>query len=401
MVQMNPIQSILIPEYLKKFQCLGSDCSDTCCGGWNVDINKSAFKLYKELIDNTESHPNLLTKKINNNNPELYGTLHLENTMCPLLDNNALCTIHKENGEKSLSNVCASYPKISNVINEVMLQQSALVSCPEIARLALLNKEGIGFILEIFPQNERILINNNTNYNSANSDLRVYFNKIQCYIVDILQNRNLEIEDRMIYLGLLIDNLSKLQLSNTEEQLELLFSEINELIRQNEISGKLSPKLSVQYNFITNIIIPEDLSIIKNLKFLRLIEEIKSKYQSNFSLFESALEHFLQNFHKKYSYIFENYLVNHVYNLMFPFNGNYLFEEYMKLTLNFVFVRFLIISLFHERNGYEEVEIIELIQSYSRGLGQNEKAFNNIVKAVKADGNNNLSFMFLLLKITS
>lgn len=398
---MNPIQSILIPEYLKKFQCLGSDCSDTCCGGWNVDINKSAFKLYKELIDNTESHPNLLTKKINNNNPELYGTLHLENTMCPLLDNNALCTIHKENGEKSLSNVCASYPKISNVINEVMLQQSALVSCPEIARLALLNKEGIGFILEIFPQNERILINNNTNYNSANSDLRVYFNKIQCYIVDILQNRNLEIEDRMIYLGLLIDNLSKLQLSNTEEQLELLFSEINELIRQNEISGKLSPKLSVQYNFITNIIIPEDLSIIKNLKFLRLIEEIKSKYQSNFSLFESALEHFLQNFHKKYSYIFENYLVNHVYNLMFPFNGNYLFEEYMKLTLNFVFVRFLIISLFHERNGYEEVEIIELIQSYSRGLGQNEKAFNNIVKAVKADGNNNLSFMFLLLKITS
>ena len=37
-------QSAISPQYLGNFTCIGSDCEDTCCSGWTVSVNKSAFK---------------------------------------------------------------------------------------------------------------------------------------------------------------------------------------------------------------------------------------------------------------------------------------------------------------------------------------------------------------------
>ena len=28
---------MLIPEYVKKFKCIGSECEDTCCKGWRIN----------------------------------------------------------------------------------------------------------------------------------------------------------------------------------------------------------------------------------------------------------------------------------------------------------------------------------------------------------------------------
>ncbi len=31
------------PIYLKEFKCIGGECEDSCCIGWDVDIDKFTF----------------------------------------------------------------------------------------------------------------------------------------------------------------------------------------------------------------------------------------------------------------------------------------------------------------------------------------------------------------------
>ena len=37
------------PEYLQKFECLGTSCSDTCCQGWNINIDKNTHEKYQKI----------------------------------------------------------------------------------------------------------------------------------------------------------------------------------------------------------------------------------------------------------------------------------------------------------------------------------------------------------------
>ena len=35
-----------IPKYMKNFECIGKDCIDSCCVGWNIQIDKNTYKKY-------------------------------------------------------------------------------------------------------------------------------------------------------------------------------------------------------------------------------------------------------------------------------------------------------------------------------------------------------------------
>ena len=73
---------------------------------------------------------------------------------CTMLDDDRLCKIQKELGPEFLSNTCAVYPRTLNRVDNIV-EKSATLSCPETARLALLNKDGIGFIEAQEPSSTR------------------------------------------------------------------------------------------------------------------------------------------------------------------------------------------------------------------------------------------------------
>ena len=50
--------NFFIPKYMNDFKCIGPNCIDTCCAGWDINIDKNTFKKYengkgnlKELIN--------------------------------------------------------------------------------------------------------------------------------------------------------------------------------------------------------------------------------------------------------------------------------------------------------------------------------------------------------------
>jgi len=36
-------------DYYDKFECIRSDCEDSCCSGWQVAIDKNTYRKYKKL----------------------------------------------------------------------------------------------------------------------------------------------------------------------------------------------------------------------------------------------------------------------------------------------------------------------------------------------------------------
>ena len=40
---------VIVPEYYKEFKCIASKCKNNCCIGWEIDIDKDTYELYKSF----------------------------------------------------------------------------------------------------------------------------------------------------------------------------------------------------------------------------------------------------------------------------------------------------------------------------------------------------------------
>ena len=45
---------IVTPDYYKDFRCIAGDCTDTCCAGWDVDVDEASYKYYKKVKGSLE-----------------------------------------------------------------------------------------------------------------------------------------------------------------------------------------------------------------------------------------------------------------------------------------------------------------------------------------------------------
>jgi lysine-N-methylase len=146
----------LVPSYVTKFQCLGKECPDTCCAGWTVSIDRKSYKLYQSI--NVEMLKDKLKKFVHRNRKSAsesnYAYIEMQgcNNSCPLLVDK-LCSIQLEKGERHLSNTCATFPRRTTHMAGTT-EQTLSLSCPEAARLALLDPEALELtqsVLEIRP----------------------------------------------------------------------------------------------------------------------------------------------------------------------------------------------------------------------------------------------------------
>lgn len=37
------------PEYYERFRCIGGACPDTCCAGWEVDVDEASAMYYQGI----------------------------------------------------------------------------------------------------------------------------------------------------------------------------------------------------------------------------------------------------------------------------------------------------------------------------------------------------------------
>jgi lysine-N-methylase len=132
----------IYPNYAQTFRCIGSECEDTCCHGWRVPVDEATYQRYQDLP------PSPLQSLIHQSVERLPETgqttnsfaiirMNAENS-CPMLSEERLCRIQSEYGAELLSHTCATYPRVTHTGNGAPITALTL-SCPEAARLVLLH----------------------------------------------------------------------------------------------------------------------------------------------------------------------------------------------------------------------------------------------------------------------
>lgn len=122
---------------LAQFRCLGADCEDTCCRGWDMQLDAAHYDLYRK------EKPELLEAVVESDSGFIMkrdaGTDYC------VKYSSGLCGIHKEMGEKFLGDACHFYPRSTRRYGGALVMAAAF-SCPEVVRLAEANENA--FALE-------------------------------------------------------------------------------------------------------------------------------------------------------------------------------------------------------------------------------------------------------------
>lgn len=122
---------IVKPKYFNSFKCIAGRCPDTCCAGWDVEIDDASAEKYKS---ETSCLKQYFDKHLTTD--EDGYIFSLVDGRCPMLDENNLCRIQLEHGETALCDTCRLFPRYFDDYGEI--RETGLgLGCPEAARILL------------------------------------------------------------------------------------------------------------------------------------------------------------------------------------------------------------------------------------------------------------------------
>jgi lysine-N-methylase len=131
-------------RYMLDFRCIGPACEDHCCGSWGVAVDQGHHaKIRRALARSGRKDADRLftLRPPGQRSAAHFATIEMTaGGACPLLDPDRLCSLHRHHGEDLLPDACAMYPRVVSRLGP-RLELSGALSCPEVARRALLAED--------------------------------------------------------------------------------------------------------------------------------------------------------------------------------------------------------------------------------------------------------------------
>lgn len=130
------------PWFYDSFTCIADRCSDNCCIGWEIDIDKAAMERFGAVPG---AFGERLRGAIHGGEQPVFALSAGER--CALLREDGLCELILNCGEDSLCDICALHPRFFNDFGEV--REAGLgLCCEEVCRLMFSRSEPLTFILD-------------------------------------------------------------------------------------------------------------------------------------------------------------------------------------------------------------------------------------------------------------
>lgn len=123
---------IISPEYAARFKCIADKCTDNCCIGWEIGIDRDTLSRYRKLGGELGKR---LADSIEESEDGAYFRLG-NDKRCPFLNRDSLCDIIKEKGDDALCDICREHPRYYNVLTH-RTEWGIGLSCEEAAKLIL------------------------------------------------------------------------------------------------------------------------------------------------------------------------------------------------------------------------------------------------------------------------
>ena len=388
--------NFFLPKYMVEFKCISSSCADSCCSGWDINIDEDTYNKYSNSTGHLKE---LLEGKFTQNKYEHdsfnHGFMVLKDeNRCPFLNSNMLCDIHGGDGQENLCITCKSYPRVFNIVDNVY-EKSGLPSCIEICTRAFLNKDKMEFIEgeeDIEEKNIEIRRIVDSEAFEGTESLLQYFWNIRVISINIIQSRSFSIEERLNILKNFYEQIEEMYNSHDFDNIEELLENFNdEVVDYEPLKGATFKENNEFYISLT-----QD-ELVKNIRSVRLKECVKEYKngilnENNIGNEENILNQndickYLEETPKyfseleDYSYVLENYLVNQIFKDLNPFNkGESLIESIKVLINSYRIIKAYVIGI--AINSKEEItgeKIIRVIQALSKDIEHN-KVFKELLE---------------------
>ena len=397
---------VIYPSYIDKFQCIGGKCEDNCCIGWDIDIDKETFRKYHKVTD--EEMKKMFQKNVQNNkyctNSNLdYGIIKLNKAnRCPFLDDENYCLIQRKFGEEYLSCVCTQFPRIVNKVDE-HYELCLDAACPEAARIIFGSKEKIEF-----KEGQKSVDKYNM---SGVLDTRAsefkdtpikYFKEIRDFSIKIMQSRNLDISSRLFVIGNFLDELEDVESDKIKEFINNYNMESESNNYKKEVMN-----YALQVSFFKNVI--DSLGLLNESdsdKFKKSAKEFLDGYniKNNEEIFEkkekftNAFEKYTEKYMDSNNHIFENYMVNFMYNNLFPFSeSDSMFDGYILLLFRYSLMRFYLVGRYLCKGEDSDLDMISFVQIFAKAIEHDKNYRSDILYYIKENSYDNIEFAKMLL----
>lgn len=200
------IQADLRPAYYDDFQCLAADCKESCCVGWHISFDKKDYLSLKRQSGSEDLNARMehSLRRIKKGPLSFhYGEFTMAGGRCPLLREDCLCALQLEKGHDALPYVCRSFPRMELFRPSGYLERSVSPACEGVLELLWNLSDGIEFRSDPLPKAKWADVSFDDGY-----PMVAHFQEIRSQCIDILQDRQYSLPQRILLLGLALRELA-------------------------------------------------------------------------------------------------------------------------------------------------------------------------------------------------
>jgi len=367
-------------SYYDDFKCIGSECPNSCCVGWEIDLDINTFQKYKDLHDSNINKCISVNQKPTND--KFAKIKNVKDQRCSFLDKNNLCNIQKKYSEKLLSPTCSNFPRRKVDFGSKQLS-SCLLSCPEISRIFFSDNEEFKII-----DDEKKLVD--TNLKIIPDEFRdnlyaVSGEKVFNFLYKLYNSSDISLEKCLMITNQIINEFSNKKIESHE--LNEVFKYIESFFLNHKIEKKIDTEMQLNFlkkffRYFLNKRINNKLSELINKLYTdcflnKDIKKIKLLYEKN------KLHNFNQ-FLIKHPNIFKKFFIHEFFgktqlltNEDFDSNDGFNLIFFIALISKQIII---LNTLYKDKIVVEDfIEVISLVSRYYGGKDNLDKEEQELV----------------------
>jgi len=388
-------------------------------------VDRSTFERYQNC-SNSELQPSLtrlVTINAASTGDDDYASITPTGTQCPFLSE-GLCSIQQKLGEEYLSKACATYPRVSNVVDGV-LEKSLELSCPEAARLALLDPNPIEFRESPDDGVPRLGSLSVLTTSASQYPQKPYrhFHEVRRLVVSLMQNRRYPLSDRLVILAHLCDKLNEMAAAQDHDGVPEILRKYADAVDQglfNDVLNMSTVQPATQLEIVLELLVSRITSDYTPRRFLECYEDFMhgidlgplSVMTVVAGRYAEAYRQYYLPFMSQHESIMERFLVSYVYKTLFPLGpqestqklslhrkDSSISVQYMLMVLHFAVMKALLIGMSgYHKAGLTTDHVIKLIQSYTKTFEHSTAFPPRAIEILKNRGIHNAVTMAVLIQ---
>ena len=402
------VQSVQ-PKYVSSFSCTGPACEDNCCTGWTVHIDKKTFNAYRqakapELTDRLVSK----VKRVRGLNSDTqYARIEMMPVTqeCPFMEEK-LCSVQRTLGEDKLSDTCATYPR-NNRLLAGQHEQSLTLSCPEAARLALLQADAMDFVENAIRVRSDVISASKPTHGLSPEVV----SSVRVFALQLLRTEGLELWQKLAVMGFFCEQLTLYIKSARQAAIPSLLEDVATMVTSGAIVDalmELQPDYAVQATVFSSL---------WQLKINRKHSPVQEAVQKAVALglgadpetHEVTHEKLIARYTsgvirlslatKEVPFLLENYLINEMFNEVFPFGESTPDKHFLKLVTRFGLVRLMLAAQCNDSENMPTSEqMARTVQVFCRQYQHDVKFAMSVNSALENTGWDALEKIYRFLR---